>query len=140
MVVIINVCVDPRLNHEVIRAQVKARLERERLPASRVFITSEIGGNIGSGFTNAAQMLAADGDQIVLAAVLHHDDCIADRQKRRQVLATSSEGARKTLESLGIRCPVLVGMLRTEDSRLTWADEPAVSHEVFNFRMPRLIP
>ena len=35
---LIGVCVDPRLNHEIIRLQVRQRLERSGLRAERIYI------------------------------------------------------------------------------------------------------
>jgi len=76
---IINVCVDPRLNHEVIRAQVRARLERLRLPAQLVYITSDVGGNLGVSFRSTAELVLKNQDRVEFAAVFHHDDCVAFR-------------------------------------------------------------
>jgi hypothetical protein len=138
MAAIVNVCVDPRMNHELIRIQVESRLERMGLPAKRVFITSDIGGNIGTSFTNAAQVLQASREQVVFAAVFHHDDCVADGQKKRLSLATSVDAARRALSALGIACPVVSGTVRSEDSTVTWSDETRKKYATFNFRMPRL--
>lgn len=138
MAAIVNICVDPRLNQELIRLQVESRLDRLRLPAKRVFITSDIGGNIGSSFASTAQLLLANRETVAFAAVLHHDDCTADSQKKRQSLVSSVLAAKTALAALGINCPVLMGTVRTEDSMLTWPDEPERRYEVLNFRMPRL--
>jgi len=136
---IVNVCVDPRLNQELIRIQVKARLERLRLATDNLFVTNEIGGNIGSSFRNAALMLRERGVEIVLAAVLHHDDCVAAQAGRRQPLAQTALEIESFLRSQSVACPVLSGTLRTEDSTLIWLDEPMASREVLSFRMPRMM-
>jgi hypothetical protein len=138
MAAIVNVCVDPRLNHEVVRLQVQSRLERLGLATSRVVITSDVGGNIGSAFSGTVDLLRADGEQVVFAVVLHHDDCVASRHNKRLPLATSLEAAQKALDSAGMHGSVLGGVLSTKDSTLTWSDQPARVHEVLNFRMPRL--
>ena len=138
MAAIINVCVDPRLDHEVIRAQVRARLERLRLPAERIVITSDVGGNVGSAFRGTAELALKNGEAVVLAAVLHHDDCVAERLALRKPLAGSVEAVRRVLRELKVDARVLSGTLRTETSALRWADEPAPRYEVLTFRMPRL--
>jgi len=135
---IVNICVDPRLNHEVIRAQVRARLERLRLPAQLVYITSDVGGNLGVSFRSTAELVLKNQDRVEFAAVFHHDDCVAGRLGLRKPLAESIDAARKALEGLGVRCPVLAGQLWTEHSSLAWADEPGPRYEVLTFRMPRL--
>jgi len=135
---IVNVCVDPRLDHAVIRAQVRARLERMHLPARMIYVTNEIGANVGANFRSTAELVIKNRDTIDLAAVLHHDDCVADRLGLRKRLPESVEGLRRVLADLKVSCPVLAGQLRTEHNSLTWADEPRPSYEVLNFRMPRL--
>jgi hypothetical protein len=138
MAAIVNVCVDPRINHELVRVQVQSRLESLGLKAGRVFITSDVGGNVGSAFTGTIDLVRADEGQVVFAAVVHHDDCIAARHNKRQPLATSLEAAQKALESAGMHCSIVAGFLRTNDSTLTWSGQPARAYKVFNFRMPRL--
>lgn len=138
MAAIVNICVDPRLDHELVRVQVRQRLERAGMPDERVFVTSDVGGNIGSAFRNTADMLQRAHERVVLAGVLHHDLCVAAQAGLRQTLSTSEAAIRRVLADLGITATVASGELRTEDSRVTWADEPQRSYEVFTFRMPRL--
>jgi hypothetical protein len=138
MAAVINVCVDPRLNHEVLRAQVQGRLEQMRLPSGRIFITNDIAGNIGSAVRNTVELLARAREEVVMAAVLHHDDCAAARQGLRVPLTASTQQLRSTLEQAGIRCPVLSGEIHTESNTIVWTDRPAPKYELFTFRMPRL--
>ena len=84
---LVNICVDPRLNHEILRTQVRQKLGRMRLSAERIFIVNEVAGNAGSAFRNLVDMLVARVDPIVLAAVLHHDDCLAAQQGLRMPVA-----------------------------------------------------
>jgi len=135
---IVNVCVDPRLDHAVIRSQVEARLERMRLPKERVFITNDVGGNVGSAAKGTVDLLVKNREEIVLAAVLHHGDCAAAAAGLRQPIEASVERLRRLLGEAGIRCPVLSGTLRTETSAIAWSDEPPRSYELLSFRMPRL--
>ena len=138
MAAIVNICVDPRLNHEVIRAQVRARLERLRLPAQLVYITSDVGGNLGVSFRSTAELVLKNQDRVEFAAVFHHDDCVAGRLGLRKPLAESIDAARKALDGLKVSAPVFAGELRTADSYIAWADEPGPRYEVLTFRMPRL--
>lgn len=138
MAAIVNVCFDPRLNHEVIRAQVRQRLERLRLPAERIIITADAGGNVGSAFRAAAELTLKNQEAVVLAAVLHHDDCLAQRLGVRRPLAESVEAARGVLRDLKVEAPVLFGTVVTETSAVVWSDEPQPRFEVLSFRMPRL--
>jgi hypothetical protein len=138
MAAIINVCVDPRLNHEVLRAQVQARLEQMRLPSERIFITNDVAGNVGSAVRNTAELLTRAREEVVVAAVLHHDDCAAAAQGLRVPLAASTQQLRSSLEQAGIRCPVLSGEIVTESNAIVWTDRPAPRYELFTFRMPRL--
>ena len=138
MAAIVNVCVDPRLDHSLIRTQVEARLERLRLPAAAVYVTNEPGGSIGSAFHNTARLLVSQGVPIVLAAVLYHDDCLAEHAGRRVPLESSAQGARNLLADIDVTCPVLTGWLTTESSYLVWTDEAMPSREVLRFRMPRM--
>jgi len=49
---LVVVCVEPRINHEVIRIQVRQRLERSGIRAERIYILNDIGGNPGSNLRN----------------------------------------------------------------------------------------
>jgi hypothetical protein len=135
---IVNVCVDPRLQHEVLRPQVRTRLEAMGLKADRIFITSDIGGNIGSGVGNTLEMLIAARDNVVLTAVLHHDDCVADSLGRRRSLESSLRDLTNLVAGLNLTGPVLSGSIFTETSEIVWSDSPWRNLETFPFRMPRL--
>ncbi len=138
MAAIVNICVDPRLDHQLLRVQVGARLQRLTTSRQRLYITNDIGGNIGSAFRSTAELILKGREEIVLAAVLHHDDCVAERLGLRRPLAGSAEAAARLLEGLKVTCPVLTGSIRTEDNYLTWSDEPGRRYELLTFRMPRL--
>jgi hypothetical protein len=135
---VVQICVDPRLNHEIIRLQVQQRLERMSLAADRVFLVNEIGGNLGSNMQNTVEMLQQDRQRIVLAGVLHHDDCVAHSAGRRLPLERSVRSLSTYLASRSIDCPVLSGQIETGSSALTWSDEPRPNYENFAFRMPRM--
>ena len=139
MAAIILTCVDPRLAHDVIRDQIGRRLEREGLPVRDIYVVSDVGGNLGSGFTNTLDLLTAAKVPVVLSAILHHDDCLAARLNVRKPLETTVAEIRTELSRRGIKCPVLSGNITTESSGLTWTDQPPVSREVFKFRMPRMM-
>ena len=135
---IIQTCVDPRLSPELLRVQVRQRLERDRLQAEDVYILSDVGGNLGSNFRNTVAMLRQLQIPIVLCGVLHHDDCRAERANLRLPLATTQSTMAKVLDDQQVRCPVLTGMVRTESSELVWQDLPRPTLEVTPFRMPRM--
>jgi hypothetical protein len=75
-----RVCVDPRLNHELLRIQVRQKLQCLRMVADRIYILNDIGGNVGTNFRNTVNLLASRQKPIVICAVLHHDDCLAEQQ------------------------------------------------------------
>jgi len=135
---IINVCLDPRLDHGTIRAQVRDRLGRLRLQAQRIYVTADVGGNVGSGVGNTLELLRREREATVLAAVLHHDDCAGARSGLRKPLDASAGELAALLDRFNVHCPVLKGSLRTEDSYVWWADERPPSFEVLTFRMPRM--
>jgi len=134
---LLNVCVDPRLNHEALRDQLMQRLDVP-VPTNRVFVVGEVGGNYGSAARNTIALLNRQRDQIVLAGVLHHDDCLAAAAGMRQAMAPTAKALEEALREAGFRCPVLTGTIITETSTIVWADRPPKSFEVLNFRMPRM--
>jgi hypothetical protein len=138
MAVIVSVCVDPRLEHEVIRAQVRARLERMQLPNQLVYIVGDVGGNVSASFSNTAGLIVKNQDRVELAAILYHDDCVAARLGLRKLIGVNIEAARKALRELDVEAPILSGEIRSETSAISWSDEPPHRYEVLSFRMPRL--
>jgi hypothetical protein len=130
---LVVVCVDPRLNHEIIRTQVRQRLGRSGLRADRIYLLGEVGGNVGSNVRQTAQLLARLADPVVLAAVLHHDDCLAAREDQRKDLAASADELTTELDRLNLRCPVLTGQIRTAHSQINWSDEPEYRYQPFSF-------
>ena len=54
---LVQVCSDPRLNHELVRYQVREKLDRLHLRAERIFILNEVGANIGSNLRNILELL-----------------------------------------------------------------------------------
>ncbi len=136
-VALAQVCVDPRLNHELLRIQIRQKLHRLRLAADRIYILNELGGNVGMNFRNTMNQLSRQ-ESIVLCAVLHHDDCLAEQQGIRTPLDASAQEMATYLADRNIRCPVLTGTIRIDNNHLLWADEPEPRSELFAFRMPRL--
>ena len=121
---VVQVCVDPRLNHELLRIQVRQKLHGLHLSADRIFIVNDVAGNVGASFQNTVDFLVGRRDPIVLSAVLHHDDCLAAQDGLRTPLADSAEEMRKYLLLHDIRGPVLTGTILTEHTLVQWSDEP----------------
>ena len=138
-VAIVNVCIDPRLDHESIRGQARVRLERLGLRADRVFVTNEPGGNAGSALRGAIELVGRQREAIVLAAVLHHDDCIAASEGMRRPLAESGRALGELLKTRDPRAVVLTGSVFTQSGAIVWTDEPSKSLERFPFRMPSML-
>lgn len=130
---LVVVCVDPRLNHEIIRLQVRQKLGRSGFRADRIYLLSDVGGNLGSSFRQTAELLTRIGEPVVLAAVLHHDDCLSAREGQRKDLADSAQEMATELDRLSLRCPVLTGQIRTAHSQVLWSDEPRHRYVPFSF-------
>ncbi|MBI2887874.1 MAG: hypothetical protein HYY02_11780 [Chloroflexi bacterium] len=131
--VVVQVCVDHRLNHELLRAQVRQRLERLGAAAERIYILNEVGGNVGANFGHTLDLLARGREPVVLCAVLHHDDCLAEREGLREPLEVSTRRVEALLAQRKITCRVLTGAIRTEHNHLLWSDEPAPRYQPFSF-------
>ena len=130
---LVVVCVDPRLNHEIIRLQVRQKLARSGLRAERIYLLGDVGGNPGSSFRQTAELLARIGEPVVLAAVLHHDDCLAAREGQRKDLVDSAQEMSTALDRMSLHCPVLTGQIQTAHSRVLWSDEPTHRYTPFSF-------
>ena len=131
--VLVQVCVDNRLNHELLRVQVRQKLGSLGRSADRIYILNEVGGNVGENFLNTIKLLKARGDPIVLCAVLHHDECVAAEQGVRVPLETSAQRMGSILAEQGVTCRVLTGTIRTEHNHLLWSDEPEPRYRSFSF-------
>ena len=133
-----QVCVDPRLNHELLRVQLRQKLQGLRMMADRIYILNDIGGNVGTNFRNTVNLLASRQEPIVMCAVLHHDDCLSAQQGIRTPLDDSAREMAAHLADRNIRCPVLTGTIRIDNNHLLWSDEPEPRYELIAFRMLRL--
>jgi hypothetical protein len=130
---LVEICVDPRLNHELIRLQVRQRLDRSGLRADRIYVLNEVGGGLGANFRNTATLLARVGEPIVFCAVLHHDDCLVAREGQQSDLAAAAREMAAELARLKLRCPVVTGRIRTATNHLLWSDEPEYRYVAFSF-------
>jgi hypothetical protein len=130
---IVEVCVDPRLNHELVRIQVRQKLARLGLSADRIYVLNENGDTLGSNFRNTLKLLRLRDEPLVCCAVLHHDDCLAAQAGLRPDLAESARRVAAYLGDQGWPCPVLTGEIRTENNHLLWSDEPTRSYEPSTF-------
>ena len=130
---LVVVCVDPRISHEVIRIQVRQRLERSSIRAERIFILNDVGGNPGPNFRNTIQLLSRMSDPIVFCAVLHHTDCLSAQSGLRGDLAVAAQQMAAELSAANAHAPVLTGQIRTENNELLWSDEPVWRYEPFTF-------
>lgn len=119
---IIQTCVDPRIDHSVLRSQVRQKLERTQTRADAIYVLNNIGGNVGSSFRITVDLLRKNDFAIVLCAVLHHDDCLAARAGLRKPLAISRADMAKALTEVRVQCPVLTGNIRTESLVVVWSD------------------
>ena len=135
---LVQVCTDPRLNHELVRAQVHEKLTRLALNAERVFVLNEIGGNLGSNLRNTLSLLQRRSEPVLFCAVLHHDDCLAAAEGLRLPLERVATQLRALLDEHGLRIPVHTGDILTETSAVSWSDEPRQNYETMGFRMPRM--
>ena len=122
-VALIQVCVDERLNHELLRIQVKHKLAELYLKAPRILIVNELGGNLGRNFGNATKMLLKNGDKLVLAAVLHHDDCQADKMDVRKPMEATIEQMTTFLHEAGVSCVLASGNIYTHNNHIIWLED-----------------
>jgi hypothetical protein len=130
---LVEVCVDPRISHDVIRIQVRQRLERSGIRAERIYILNDVGGNPGSNFRNTIQLLSRMGEPIVFCAVLHHTDCLSAQSGLRSDLAVAAQQMAAELSNAKVHAPVLTGQIRTENNELLWSDEPVWRYVPFTF-------
>lgn len=130
---LIQVCTDFRLNHELIRLQVRQRLGRTGITADRIYVLNELGGNPGQNLTHTIELLSRVGEPIVFCAVLHHDDCLAAQQGLRLDLAAAVRKLEAELERVKVRCPVMTGEIRTQHNHVRWSDEPESRYQPFTF-------
>ena len=130
---LVVVCVDPRISHEVIRIQVRQRLERSGIRAERIYILNDVGGNPGSNFRNTIQLLSRMNEPIVFCAVLHHTDCLSAQSGLRSDLTVAAKQMAAELSAANVHAPVLTGQIRTENNELLWSDEPVWRYVPFTF-------
>ena len=123
---LIQVCVDNRLNHELLRIQVKQRLAAAYIQADRIFILNELGGNLGQNFSNTARMLVNGGDRIVMAGVLHHDDCKSAQAVLRWPLDETVAKTARLLTELRLDCLLVSGQINTANNHILWQDEQRI--------------
>ena len=119
-VAIFQICVDPRLNHELVRIQVRQQLARRYLQADRVVLVNEIGGNMGGSFASTLDLFLRDGAEIVLCGVLHHDDCLAAKHGLRRPLQETAAQIQNLVRGRGLECPVETGTIYTETNHVQW--------------------
>lgn len=137
---LVVVCVDPRVNHELIRIQVRQRLERSGIRAERIWVLNGVGGNPGANFRNTVQFLALVGEPIVFCSVLHHDDCLAAQSGLRTDLAVAAQEMAAELSRANTPAAILTGHIRTEHNHLVWSDEPEWRYVPFTFGAGTTIP
>ena len=123
-VVVLQLCVDPRLQHEEVRAQVADLLGSRHNPAERIFLVGEIGGNLSESYLHTVDLALQAGGTLVAAGALHHDDCLADGRGLRAPLSETVERLRDELTARGVACPVLAGHIDTATQRVSWSEEP----------------
>ena len=125
-VALVQVCVDERLNHELLRIQVQQRLAASYLQANRIFVLNETGGNLGQNFTNTAKLMVDSRENIVLAAILHHDDCKAAQAGLRTPLEETLAQTASFLTDLNLNCLLVSGQILTHNNHILWQDEQRI--------------
>jgi hypothetical protein len=137
---LIQVCVDPRLNHELIRVQVRQKLERSGIGASDIYVLNDIGGNPGSNLAHTLEQLAGIGIPVVFGAVLHHDDRVAERRGKRVPLEDAAHEMENAFTTARVRARVWTGQIRTQHNHMLWTDEPQPVYTPFTFGPPTIFP
>ncbi len=125
-VALAQVCVDDRLDHTLLRTQIRSRVAQLGLPCDQVFIVNEIGGNMGSSFRNTVQLVRQSGGEITLAAVLHHDDCRAAKAGMRKPLDDTVAQVAAFLDESGMPCALVAGQIDTATNQIDWQTEQRV--------------
>ncbi|MCC6804906.1 MAG: hypothetical protein IT319_18635 [Anaerolineae bacterium] len=123
---LIQVCVDDRLNHELLRTQIRNKLNELSIPNDHIFIVNELGGNFGENYRNTTTMITQTGSQILLAAVLHHDDCRAAQAGYRRPLDMTVSQMATYLAQAHIDCVLLSGQIQTASNLITWETEQRI--------------
>ncbi len=118
---IVITCVDERLNHELLRIQVRHKLAALYKTARRVLVLNEIGGNLGENFKNTVDLVLQGGDEITLVAVLHHDDCRAAKAGRRVPLDKTVAQVEAFLRQRGVSCSLAWGNIISANNHILWA-------------------
>lgn len=119
-IAVVQLCVDDRLDHAAIRAQVARKLRDLYLAADRIILVNEIGGNLGESFRNTVDLFRSQGAEVVFCAVLHHDDCAAAAAGRRRPLEQTAAELAAFLAGQGLACPVYTGNVRTKTGEVCW--------------------
>jgi hypothetical protein len=132
---IVVVCVDPRLNHEVIRTQVRQRLQRSGISADRIYVLNDIGANPGPNLSNTLNLLSRANEAIAFSAVLHHDDCLAARQGLRMELSRAADEMARHLQQAGSAARVATGEIQTQHNLVLWTDEPRSVYVPFQMHL-----
>jgi len=133
-VALVQVCVDERLNHESLRIQVKHKLASLYLNAQRILVLNEVGGNFGENFRNTSEMLLKLHDRIVLAAVLHHDECRSEKLGLRRPLQETLDTMTDFLAKRGIFCILASGYIYTSNNYITWLNDRHVKENSSGWR------
>jgi hypothetical protein len=123
---IVQVCVDERLNHELLRIQVRDKLTALYSGAERILILNEVAGNLGGNFRTTLDMLLKLQFQIVLAATLHHDDCLAAKHGLRRPMDETVSEMTDVLVQRGVSCVLATGNIYTNNNHIVWLDERKV--------------
>jgi len=100
---------------------VSQKLDTLSLTADHIILVNEIGGNFGPNFKNTLDLFLKQGAEVVLCGVLHHDDCVAAKQKVRQSLEEATAGIMALLADTGTECSVCVGNIITNTNRVEWS-------------------
>lgn len=126
---VVQVCVDERLNHELLRIQVRHKLAALYSNADRILILNEIGGNLSENFRSATDMLLKLEAEIVLAAALHHDDCIAARHGLRRPIEETLMQMADFLSKREVSCVLASGNIYTANNHIVWLADRNVKAE-----------
>jgi hypothetical protein len=119
-IALVQLCVDDRLDHPRIRASVEQKMRDIYLRADRIFLLNEVGGNFGQNFRNTLDVFLESGARVVFCAVLHHDDCAADKAGRRLPMEQTVAELSRYLVDKRVAGPVYTGFIRTADSFVEW--------------------